>query len=390
MNIAYFVDTFPATSETFVINEIDEMSKHERDIYVVSVNTPTTEVPHMLAKTWARKTTYLSDVRYFFLKNLFAMLSLAFLHPRRFAYAVTRSRRFDKAVAWKFRRVFWLANYVRRMRTQHIHVHFACEAAEMAWMTNWLTEIPFSVSTHGYDIYVKPYRFMAALSADATFVRSVCTFNMDALQEMGVAPDKMPVIHCGIRTEQFAPAVGTEKDIDIVCVARLHPVKGISTLIDAVASIAPEMPMVRVSIAGDGPERDALEAQVKMHNLTNNIELLGSCSQEEVRSLLARSKVFCLPSLGDSVGVATMEAMAMGVPVVSTTVKGIPELVEHGKSGLLVPPGDAEALGNALRRLLLDADYRNKLSVAAFKDVSQNFNQEIEVVKLRNKMREKI
>ena len=142
--------------------------------------------------------------------------------------------------------------------------------------------------------------------------------------------------------------------------------------------------MIKVLIAGDGSERDVLENLAKTHKCSNNIKFLGSCSQNEVHGLLARTKIFCLPSLGDSVGVATMEAMAMGVAVVSTTVKGIPELVHNGETGILVPPGNAEALASALLHLLEDEDLRKKLGAAAKLSVLQDFNQVIEVTKLRN------
>ena len=226
MSIAYFIENFPATSETFVINEIDELSRQNEEVCVISLESPTAESLHTLGAQWKNKTIYLDKIKHFHKRNLLAMLRLAFINPVRFVRAVIKSKNFDSSVQWRFRHAFWLASRMQKSRVQHIHAHFACGAAKLAWVVNWLTGIPFSVSTHGYDIYVKPYRFMAALSADASFIRSVCKYNMRALRDMGVPPNKIPVIHCGIRAEQFSPSKNIEKDIDIVCVARLHPGKG--------------------------------------------------------------------------------------------------------------------------------------------------------------------
>jgi glycosyltransferase involved in cell wall biosynthesis len=391
MNIAYFADTFPAISETFVINEIDEMSRYQGNISVIAVNTPEAAAPHKLGKIWAARTVYLDNVNRFPIKNVVAMLMLAIMNPRRFVSAAAKVQSLDKAARWKFRQTFWLANRMKKERIQHMHAHFACEAAESAWMVHLLTGIPFSISTHGYDIYVAPYRFIRQMSADATFVRSVCGYNIAALRALGVREEKITLVHCGIRTEQFSPGESKAvEDIDILFTGRLHPVKGVSVLIDAVSRLIPEFPSLRVGIVGDGPERESLEALVSAANLTKNVQFHGACSQDEIRDLLARSKTFCLPSLGDSVPVATMEAMAMGLPSVSTTVKGIPEQIEHEKSGLLVPPGDPGALAEALRRLLRDPQYRHELGMAGLKRVTDEFNQTKEVEKLWHKIRESV
>jgi glycosyltransferase involved in cell wall biosynthesis len=157
-------------------------------------------------------------------------------------------------------------------------------------------------------------------------------------------------------------------------VGRLAGVKGVPILIDAMSNLVEKHPDLRLRLVGDGPDRRRLEADVEARGLGKRIEFLGYRSQAEVAEELARTDVFVLPSFAEGVPVVLMEAMAAQVPVVTTRIAGVPELVEDGVSGLLVPPGDSDAFTAALDALLADPDRRQALGAAGRRKVVADYD----------------
>ncbi|MGH7428016.1 MAG: glycosyltransferase family 4 protein [Candidatus Methylomirabilaceae bacterium] len=142
----------------------------------------------------------------------------------------------------------------------------------------------------------------------------------------------------------------------------LTPIKGVRHLIAAIAVLRPSMPDVRLEIAGAGPDQSALESEVRLQGLEESVKFLGW--QEEIGSVMARWDVYAQPSLEEGFGLAVLEAMAAGLPVVASRVGGLPELVEEGRTGWLVPPANPAALAERLRQLLLDPAERHAFGEA--------------------------
>jgi glycosyltransferase involved in cell wall biosynthesis len=160
----------------------------------------------------------------------------------------------------------------------------------------------------------------------------------------------------------------------LLFVGRLASVKGLPVLLEALAEIVKDRPDVKLTIAGDGPDRAALESMAARLNLTANVAFSGYRSQAQVRELLQQTDVFVLPSFAEGVPVVLMEAMAAGVPVVTTRIAGIPELVEDGVSGSLTSPGDAQNLRSAIVRLLEDPDLRRRFGREGRKTIEDQFD----------------
>jgi colanic acid/amylovoran biosynthesis glycosyltransferase len=160
----------------------------------------------------------------------------------------------------------------------------------------------------------------------------------------------------------------------LLFVGRLAGVKGLPMLFDAVARVKAAYPEVKLTLAGDGPDRARLEEQATRLGIAPNVEFLGYRSQAQVRDLLQQADVFVMGSFAEGVPVVLMEAMAAGVPVVATQIAGIPELVETGVNGLLVPPGDVESLAAAIGRLVEDAPLRAALGANGRAKVETEFN----------------
>ncbi len=163
---------------------------------------------------------------------------------------------------------------------------------------------------------------------------------------------------------------------------RLAAEKGVPVLLRSLIALKNEGYAFHLTLLGDGPERAALEAEVKEHGLDQMVHFGGFASQETVKSTLQASDVFVLPSFAEGVPVSLMEAMACGVPVIGTNVGGVTELIEHGVSGLVVAPSDEVALKNAISTYSDNPALRESVKQAARNVVEKHFNLEHEVNKL--------
>lgn len=162
---------------------------------------------------------------------------------------------------------------------------------------------------------------------------------------------------------------------------RLDPLKGLITLVRAIASLSSEYPGLRLEIAGSGPQREELETEIRQLRLDHQIQLLGW--KQDLRHL-REWDIFAMPSLDEGLPISALEAMAEGLPVVATTIGGLPELVENGHTGLLVPPQDVEALAKALRRLISDPKLRRSMGSAGRNRVVEQFSVRSMVAKIES------
>ncbi|MGA2284813.1 MAG: glycosyltransferase [Dehalococcoidia bacterium] len=173
------------------------------------------------------------------------------------------------------------------------------------------------------------------------------------------------VIPYGVDLGRFSPRQGDLGDSFVIgSVGRLSPEKGLKYLLEAMATVIREEPRARLLLAGDGPERAALGRLTSRLGLADRVEFAGEVAHERVPDMLARMDVFAMPSTWEGFGVAALEAEAMELPVVASNVHGIPDVVEDGVSGILVPPKDVDALSRALLRLLRDGEERRRMGRA--------------------------
>jgi glycosyltransferase involved in cell wall biosynthesis len=245
--------------------------------------------------------------------------------------------------------------------------------------------IPYSFTAHGSDLH-RDRHMLADKVAGATFVVAISNYNRQVILDTcgAGAAGKVAVIHCGVDTTAFRPAVVESREdsgrFGVACIGTLHEVKGQSYLIDACRILAARGVDVECLLVGDGPDEPDLARRVADAGLGERVRFLGRLDQNEVRAVLARADAVAAPSVPTSNGrregipVALMEAMASGVPVVASRLSGIPELVEDGRSGLLVEPRDAGSLAAALQRLAEDHDLRRRLGAAGRVKVEQEFD----------------
>lgn len=249
-----------------------------------------------------------------------------------------------------------LANEMQRRGITHLHNHIAKASCTVAMLASELSGIPFSFTLHGPDIFFEPRHWrLDEKIARARFVACISDFCRSQAMVFAARDHwpKLQIVHCGIEPERYA-AAPPPGGLRILFVGRLAAVKGVAVLLDALTDLVAEYPDLHLTLIGDGPDRAALEAQALDAGLAGHVSFEGYRSQSEVADALAAHDVFVLPSFAEGVPVVLMEAMAAGRPVITTRIAGVPELVEDGRSGYLVPPGNLAALREALGMMLRD------------------------------------
>jgi glycosyltransferase involved in cell wall biosynthesis len=200
--------------------------------------------------------------------------------------------------------------------------------------------------------------------------------------------DKIHVVHCGVDLDEFVPAppdpaARSPQPARLLAVGRLVAVKGHGVLVEAVARLVRDGLEVVATMVGEGPRRAGLEALARDFGVAERIRFTGAVGQDDIRRFYAEADVFCLPSFAEGLPAVLLEAMASGVPVVASRITGIPELVEDGVSGILVPPGRADRLADAVRDLLADRARRERIAAAARRRVGEDFEVGVSAERLR-------
>ena len=386
--IAYIAHYFPALSQTFVYREIRALEALGWDIRYFSIRRPDDRASED-AGDMAERTFYLLPYRK---SLLIARLARLFLRrPWRFLRTlalVTLAR----GESWKarlhglthFAGGMYLVPELQRAGVRHFHAHFGKNPATLALVAAEYLGIPFSMTIHATDLFVSGL-LLARKLEHCKFVASISEYNRELLLELSADPDiarKIHVLHCGIDLERFPERAETPCNETplIVSVGRLVEKKGFPYLLEAARILKTRGVAFEVRIIGGGPDREELERKRRELGVEDRVRLEGAMAQERLLPVLARADVFVLPCVRahdgdqDGIPVSLMEAMAYGIPCVSTTVSGVPELIEHGTEGLLAPERDAAALADALERLVLDRDLRLSAGKAARRKVEGEFS----------------
>src|SRR5712691_4797457 len=381
--VAYVVSRFPKLTETFVLYELLAVQRHGIEVELYPLLREPEPVVHPESQEWIERAHYQP-----FLSGPILRSQLWFLLHRPSAYlgallllvrATLGSANYLFGGLAVFPKVAHAARLMERHGVEHVHCHFANHPAAAGFLIRRLTGIPYSFTAHGSDLH-RDRHMLREKVREAAFVVAISDYNRRMIvEECGGFGEKVVVTHCGVDEAVFrprgrAPAGG----FTVLCVASLDPVKGHRHLVEAIGLLG-DLDLVCLCVGG-GPLRERIEAQIAEQGLAERVLLLGPKERREVVELLREADLFITASVltpqGDREGipVALMEAMATGLPVVASRISGIPELVDDGRSGLLVPPGDAEALAAAIRRLHDDPALRERLGAAARERIQAGFD----------------
>lgn len=378
MRIAYVMSRFPKLTETFILYEILELERLGFDVSVYPLMREREPVVHPEAERLVERAHYLP---FFSLAILRTQLRFLVRRPVAYLRALAAlaagtfgSRNYFFGGLAVFPKVAHAARLMADEGVTHVHCHFSSHPAAAGFIIHRLTSIPYTFTAHGSDLH-RDRHMLCRKTMEAAGVVTISEYNKELIvEECGEAQrDKVVVIRCGADTGVFHPPSRERDSADpfaLLCVASLREVKGQTYLIEACRRLLEEGVELVCRLVGDGPYRARLERQIAKAGVGSQILMLGRKTRGEVADLLRKTDVCVAPSVwtqqGDREGipVALMEAMSCGVAVVASNISGIPELVEHERTGLLVEPGDVAGIADALRRLRADSLLRARLAAA--------------------------
>jgi colanic acid/amylovoran biosynthesis glycosyltransferase len=382
MNRAWLLRYFPTVSETFVYDELLELDRMGVTPGLWAADR--VDVPlHAGLDELSGRCRYVPRAHH---PSVLGRAPAAMTSPLASVWTRWGGRAKD------LRRALWFASALDDDGVRHLHVHFAAEMAEWAWVVNRTVGIPYSVTVHARDLYC-PRPSLDDVLAGAARLITISEYNARHLRQRGVADERIAVVRQGIPlpADPGPRPPRADRPLRVLSVGRLVPKKGHDLLVEAAATMKTRGVDLDVDVVGDGP----LAAQLAglAGSLDAPVTWHGALPREQVMTLLDAADLFVLPCRVDADGdrdgipVALMEAMARRVPVVSTHVSGIPELIEDGVQGVLVPVDDAPALASAIGRLESDAALCRRLGAAARTtveaehDLSRQVQRLLEVLK---------
>lgn len=385
--VGYLLKTFPKVSETFILNEILGLERQGVSLEIFSLTRPADNEFHCVSAQAQAPVWYLPyGIMRWGLRALKAHVRLCRRDPRRYAKAVRLiAGRKEGLTLFKFLKAGFLASLIEERGIQRLHAHFANVPAAMAELVHLLTGIPFSFTAHAKDIYLSDPEILNRKIHHAEFVVTCTEYNRDFLQNVSTNGTPIHRVYHGLDLDRFQPAIPDHGSADetvplLLSVGRLREKKGFPVLLHTCRLLKERGRRFRCQIVGYGPLQPELETMIQALGLTDCVFLLGKKPHADVLALYRQATVFVLPcqitSDGDRDGIPNvlMEAMAMQVPVVSTDVSGIPELIDHMSNGLTVPPEDPAALAQAITHLLDTPTLRIALGRAGRARVSERFS----------------
>jgi glycosyltransferase involved in cell wall biosynthesis len=393
MKIGYFVNQYPAVSHTFIRREIRALEALGVEIVRYALRSRADGLTDPEGQREHERTAYVLGVGG---QVLLRSTAMAFLMQPRAAFdalrlALKMGWRSDRGL---LRHLAYLAEatvlaaWCRRDGIAHLHAHFGTNSAAVAMLAWRFSGISYSFTAHGPEEFEKG----ALLSLDEKLRHAafaVCVSFFGRSQLMRLVPEtlwrKIKLVHCGLDAQFLSgaapPAVEAAR---FVCIGRLSAEKAQTILVDAAAVLSRDGVACEVVLVGDGPMRPAIDAAIDRAGLRSQVRITGWASSERVKQEIAAARALVLPSFAENLPVVIMEAMALGRPVISTYVAGIPELVRPGENGWLVPPSDVEALAGAMREALAaPAAEIAKMGAAGRKRVEERHDAAREAGKLK-------
>lgn len=392
MTIAYLINQYPKVSHSFIRREIVSIETYGIKVSRFSIRSCSAELVDEADKLELEKTQVVLGVG--ILGLLFALLRVSITRPVHFLSALWlmlqisgySERGILPHLAY-LAEACVLLQWFSESGIVHVHAHFGTNSTTVAMLCRELGGPPYSFTVHGPEEFDKVKAISLVEKVErAAFVVAVSSFGKSQLYRWCTQEQwpKIQVIHCGVDNDFLTqPPIAIPTELRLVCVGRLSEQKGHLLLIEAAGRLAAEGWKFRLVLVGDGPLRSAIAELIARLGLQNHVEVVGWASNSEVRQHILASRAMVLPSFAEGLPVVLMEALALSRPVISTYVAGIPELVEPGICGWLVPPGSVEELTAAMRSALqLPIEKLEQMGRVGAERVAQQHDATIEAGKL--------
>lgn len=385
MNIVYYLGPFPRLSQSFVLNEIYELEQSGHNVAVCALHDPDEYIVHEEYNELDIPIYYIPTPSYSDVTELF---SSRVLHPRilkNILYRAAPTR--HAANLFRAKKCIEFLNALK-WDPDHFHSHFASLSRFGTQYAADYYQVPFTITTHAYDIYREPVGgYTGTLLQRADRIVTISQYNKNYIREEFAPDTPIDIVRAGIRPEKFNPTAKAVPD-RVLTVARFVEKKGLSYALEAISIATDDLPELEYHIIGSGELGSELVQKVDQLGIEDNVVFLDNVTDQRLVAELDEACTFLLPCVvaesgdRDGIPVALMEAMAMKTPPVSTTVSGIPELIDHGETGLLTEPRNPDATADAVISLLEDDSKRATYGQRAREKVQAEFNIESEAEKL--------
>jgi glycosyltransferase involved in cell wall biosynthesis len=391
--VAVLVKRFPRLSETFILNEFVELRRQGTEVELFAIKDPMERRSQPEALALKPEVTYLHSQG---ILQLLPRAARAFRrHTRRALHMAgwVLTRRDRRAAVRNYLHALVLISHLEEGGFNHLHAHFLHTPAAIAYIVNRISGVPYSVMGHAKDIYTSQPDDVQLRGRSALFV-ATCTEagRQHLIRECGLDSSRVLLCRHGVDLQRFGVLPRLPRRGIILSIGRLVPKKGFDVLLQACALVVDRGLAVELRVIGGGPLRERLKAQAARLAIERHVRFSGERPQVDLLTQLSSAEIFVLTPViqadGDRDGVPNviLEAMAAGLPVVSSAISGIPEVVHHGSTGLLVPPADPHALADALALLLTDPDLRCTLGQAARDFALENLSLEAAVAPLAERL----
>lgn len=399
MRIAYLASEIPSVSATFVYREIVEVEAQGHEVVPFAT--------HRCRQTIAEHNAQMLHGRTVVLYEQPARCAInALLHclawPHLAAFAVWHLIKDLRApgscsrlrIVLQFIVALALARQLVRRQCEHLHVHFAHTPATIGMYASMVSGVPFSITAHANDIFERPVLLSQKIQRAGAFI-TISEYNRRYLYEKYGDAKRIEIIRCGIGqecgTHEHSHTTRLAQPLHILSIGRLVEKKGFDVLLHALAELDALDIQWKCTLAGEGPERQNLERiRAKLGLGDERLQMIGAIPPDYVSLLLAESDIFALPCRTDVSGdmdgipVVLMEAMGAGLPCISTRLSGIPELLNHNRTGILLESGDSQGLAHAIAGLADSPRLRRRLGEAGRHFVMQEFSRNWNVARLIN------
>jgi glycosyltransferase involved in cell wall biosynthesis len=393
MKLAYFVNQYPKVSHSFIRREILALEALGYKVERYALRTDKSELVDETDLAEVTKTRYLLATPK--LQILFTALSTLLANPVAFiktaVIAINMGRRSDRGLLLHLIYLIEgceLLTWQKTDKIDHVHAHFGTNSTTVVMFARLLGGASYSFTVHGPEEFDKPEFIHLPIKIKfSRFVVAISSYGRSQLLRWIPFAEwpKVNVVHCGLDDNFLMdlPYVSPGKAKQFVCVGRLCEQKGQLILLDAMKRLKANGIECRLVLAGDGPMRIECETMIKQYQLHDRVSITGWISSDQVKTLLMESSCMVLPSFAEGLPVVIMEAMALKRPVISTFVAGIPELIESGRNGWLIPAGDVDKLTHAMTLMLnLSAKEQKTMGEAAYTSVKSAHDIHVEAAKL--------
>ncbi len=391
MRIAYFTNTYPRATDTFIRREVIGLRQRGFDVLTYSVRKTGSDHDVDSEVIQEKKNTqYLLPFNLFSLVftgiGLFLSTPLIFIKTKLLALKTARpgiKGHFLQIVY--FLEAIALAKKLKHDKIDHLHNHLGDNSGNVTLFAAKLAGIPFSISIHGPHIFFDGLHW--ALDKKTEHSKFISCIGHFCTSQMMLYSDKahwskFNIVRCGVDLKQFEFKTPERKATKLVYVGRLSAEKGVPILFESLNLLKAQNIEVELTLLGDGEDRAFLENLAKEMDVDDRVIFGGFVDQETIANTLRASDIFVLPSFAEGIPVALMEAMAIGIPVIATYVGGITELVIDGETGQVVSPSDPVSLSDAIARYADDQTFCKRIAAQARTKVEEEFNIEDQVDKL--------